>query len=79
MDRASRIIVLLPRCTIFLSNRRFTRLTNSFSKNLDKKAGMLNLFFLRYNLCRIHKTLGVTLAMEAGIPIRFVTWNGSSA
>ena len=76
MDRASRTIFLLSRFTIFLSNRRFTGLTNGFSKNLDKHAAMVNLLFLHYNFCRIHKTLGVTPAMEAGITdtLRDMEW-----
>ena len=59
-----------------MGNRRFTRLTNGFSKNLDKHAAMVHLFFLHYNFCRIHKTLGVTPAMEAGITdtLRDMEW-----
>ena len=53
--------------TLRMGNRRFTRLTNAFSKNLDKHMAMVHLFFLHYNFCRIHKTLGVTPAMEAGV------------
>ena len=62
--------------TMRMGNRRFTRLTNGFSKNLDKHAAMVNLFFLHYNFCRIHKTLGVTPAMEAGIidTLRDMEW-----
>ena len=47
--------------------RRFTRLTNAFSKKLDNHLHMLNLYFLHYNFIRIHKSLGVTPAMEAGL------------
>ena len=50
-----------------MGNRRFTRLTNAFSKKVEKHAAMVSLFFLHYNFCRIHKTLRVTPAMEAGI------------
>ena len=53
--------------TLRMGNRRFTRLTNAFSKNLDKHMAVCDLFFLHYNFCRIHKTLGVTPAMEAGL------------
>ena len=62
--------------TIRMGNRRFTRLTNAFSKNLDKHMAMCDLFFLHYNYCRIHKTLGVTPAMEAGLSdtLRDMSW-----
>lgn len=59
-----------------IGNRRFTRLTNAFSKNLDKHMAMCDLFFLHYNFCRIHKSLGVTPAMEARLSdtLRDMTW-----
>ena len=47
--------------------RRFTRLTNAFSKRIEKHVAMLTLYFLHYNFCRVHKTLRVTPAMEARI------------
>jgi IS1 family transposase len=53
--------------TMRMSMRRFTRLTNAFSKKLDNHIHALALYFAFYNFCRIHKTLKVTPAMEAGI------------
>lgn len=47
--------------------RRFTRLTNGFSKKVDNHRHMVALYFLYYNFGRIHQTLRVTPAMEAGI------------
>lgn len=53
--------------TIRMQNRRFTRLTNGFSKKLENHAYSVALFAFFYNFCRIHKTLRVTPAMEAGV------------
>lgn len=47
--------------------RRFTRLTNAFSKKLENHEHALALYFMYYNFARIHQTLRVTPAMEAGI------------
>ena len=53
--------------TMRMSMRRFTRLTNGFSKKAQNHAHAVALHFMRYNFCRIHKTLRVTPAMEAGL------------
>jgi IS1 family transposase len=53
--------------TIRMGLRRFTRLTNAFSKKIDNHVYALSLYFVFYNFCRIHKTLRVTPAMAAGI------------
>ena len=50
--------------------RRFTRLTNAFSKKLDNLKAAVALHFAHYNFVRIHKTLRVTPAMEAGVTNR---------
>jgi IS1 family transposase len=56
--------------TMRMSMRRFTRLTNAFSKKLDNHIHALALYFAFYNFCRIHKTLRMTPAMAAGITDR---------
>lgn len=53
--------------TMRMSMRRFTRLTNAFSKKIENLEYAVALHFMYYNFCRIHKTLRVTPAMEAGI------------
>ena len=56
--------------TMRMSMRRFTRLTNAFSKKLDNHLHALALYFAFYNFCRIHRTLRMSPAMAAGITDR---------
>jgi transposase-like protein/IS1 family transposase len=53
--------------SIRMGTRRFTRLTNAFSKKWENHWAALACWFAFYNFCRVHKTLRVTPAMEAGI------------
>jgi IS1 family transposase len=53
--------------TMRMSMRRFTRLTNAFSKKVENLAAAVSLHFFHYNFCRVHKTLGTTPAVSAGI------------
>jgi IS1 family transposase len=53
--------------TMRMKIRRMTRLTNAFSKKLDNHRYAVALHFMHYNFCRVHQTLRVTPAMEAGI------------
>ena len=53
--------------TVRMQLRRFTRLTNAFSKKLENMKAALNLYFAWYNFCRAHSSLRVTPAMAAGI------------
>lgn len=53
--------------TMRMSMRRFTRLTNGFSKKIENHAHAVALHFMHYNFCRVHQTLRVTPAMAAGV------------
>jgi hypothetical protein len=53
--------------TMRMSMRRFTRLTNGFSKKLENHEAAIALHFMWYNFGRIHQTLRCTPAMEAGV------------
>jgi IS1 family transposase len=53
--------------TIRMQNRRFTRLTNGFSKKVENLQHSVSITFMHYNFCRVHQTLRVTPAMAAGL------------
>lgn len=53
--------------TMRMNMRRFTRLTNAFSKRVANHEAAVALYFMHYNFCRVHASLRVTPAMEAGI------------
>ncbi len=53
--------------TMRMGMRRFTRLTNAFSKKLENHIASIALHYMHYNFCRVHQTLRVTPAMEAGV------------
>jgi hypothetical protein len=53
--------------TMRMQMRRFTRLTNGFSKKQENHAHAVAIHFLHYNFCRIHQTRRITPAMAAGL------------
>jgi IS1 family transposase len=67
MEHVSTSHVERQNLTMRMSMRRFTCLTNSFSKKMENLGHAVALHFMRYNFCRVHQTLRVTPAMAAGI------------
>ena len=61
--------------TMRMHNRRFTRLTNAFSKKFENHAHMVAIYAVWYNFLRIHKTLRVTPAMAAGLSATVLDWS----
>lgn len=67
LTKVSTSFVERQNMTMRMSMRRMTRLTNAFSKKIENQAHAVALHFMHYNFARIHQTLRVTPAMEAGI------------
>lgn len=72
-DKISTSYVERQNLTMRMSMRRFTRLTNAFSKKVENLSHAVALHFMFYNFGRIHQTLRVTPAMEAGLTDRVGT------
>ena len=66
-DHISTSYVERQNLSMRMGMRRFTRLTNAFSKKIENHAYSIALYYMHYNFAKIHKTLRVTPAMEAGV------------
>lgn len=67
MARISTSHVERANLTVRMHLRRFTRLTNGFSKKMSHLKAAISVYMAWYNLCRVHQTLRVTPAMQAGL------------
>jgi IS1 family transposase len=72
-DHISTSYVERSNLSMRMGMRRFTRLTNAFSKKMENHGHQIALYFFHYNFCRVHKSLRVTPAMEAGLTDRVWT------
>jgi hypothetical protein len=66
-DHISTSYVERQNLSMRMNMRRFTRLTNAFSKKIENHCHAVALYFMHYNFARVHQTLRVTPAMEAGV------------
>ena len=73
VSHISTSIIERQNLTMRMSMRRFTRLTNGFSKKVENMKAAVSLHFAHYNFVRTHKTLRMTPAMAAGVEKRL--WN----
>jgi IS1 family transposase len=73
-DHISTSFVERQNLSMRMGMRRFTRLTNAFSKKFENHVHALALYFVHYNWMRIHKTLRVTPAMAAGLTGKLMGW-----
>lgn len=69
-EHVSTSLIERQNLTVRMSNRRFTRKTNAFSKKIENHVNAMALHYMYYNFVRIHQTLRVTPAMAAGITDR---------
>ncbi len=69
-EHISTSLVERQNLTMRMSMRRFTRLTNAFSKKVENLQAAVSLHFAHYNFVRVHRTLRVTPAMQAGVSDR---------
>ena len=70
VEHVSTSFVERQNLTMRMGMRRFTRLTNAFSKKVENLEHAVSIHFMHYNFCRIHKPLRVTPAMAAGLSDR---------
>lgn len=72
-DHVSTSYVERQNLSMRMHMRQFTRLTNAFSKKLTNHLATVAIYFMYYNFVRVHQTLRVTPAMEAGVDNRLWT------